>query len=70
MHRSPYTTEQVAQARQVVTNFDAILRDNGAVEADELIKTAWEILLADAAALRAGRRFTKLQQYLTPGDAA
>lgn len=71
MPRTPHSPDEVAQSRTVVTQFDAILRDNGPVEAAELRETAWQILLADhAARLIARRRALLRQPSPTSGDAA
>lgn len=69
MSRSPHTADEVAQARTVVTHFDAMLRDHGAAEACELRDSAWSILLADHAARIATQRFAR-NVRMTPGDAA
>ena len=69
LHRSPHTTDEVAQARTVVTHFDDMLRTHGVTEAVELRETAWDILLADHAARLLARRRAILRRA-EPGDAA
>ena len=70
MPRMPYTADEVAQARTVVTHFDKMLHHPGPIEAHELQDTAWMILRADAAARRKARQAEVLLHWITPGDAA
>ena len=70
MPRLPYTADEVAQARTVVTHFDKMLHHHGPEEAGKRRGKAWSILRADAAARRAARQTEAEDRWFTPGDAA
>ena len=69
MRRTPSPNE-VAESRQIVCQFGAVLRDHGPLEAAELREEAWSILLADHAIRLIARRRRQLLDTTSPGDAA
>ena len=62
----PYTHEQLTQARQALTAFDALCRDHGPAEAEALRQTAWDMLTED----RAARIDASWMAVPSPRDAA
>ena len=50
LSRRRHTSEELAEARLTVTSFNALVRDNGPDEAEELCDAAYKMLQADRAA--------------------